>query len=206
MDSGRLFNGPVVLVIMDGIGLSPNTIGNAVRQARTDFLNYAATNYLNLTLEAAGEAVGLPAGIMGNSEVGHNTIGSGQIIQQGIAHINNAFISGQIWQSSAWLNAIKNTLTSRSTLHFAGIFSDGGVHSDISHLEQMIAKAYEQGLLAFESTLSLMVGMSSSIWTQIHQAPRNFLPAIPQCRLQNRFWRRPHGSGSWSLRERLANG
>lgn len=146
MDSGRLFNGPVVLVIMDGIGLSPNTIGNAVRQARTDFLNYAATNYLNLTLEAAGEAVGLPAGIMGNSEVGHNTIGSGQIIQQGIAHINNAFISGQIWQSSAWLNAIKNTLTSRSTLHFAGIFSDGGVHSDIHHLEQMIAKAYEQGV------------------------------------------------------------
>lgn len=167
------YDGPIVLVVMDGIGLSPRRSGNAVRQAHTEFLDYALSKYLNIPLAASGEAVGILPGQMGNSEVGHNALGSGQIIKQGIAGIEAAFQTGDIWQSKAWKGAISwlgahgglvnpahakqatnwdevaakaNTTPTTATLHFAGIFSDGGVHSDIKHLEQMIAQAYQEGV------------------------------------------------------------
>jgi len=182
------YDGPVVLVVMDGVGLSFKRSGNAVRQAHTEFLDQAIVNYLNIPLEASGEAVGIMPGQMGNSEVGHNALGSGQIIQQGIAQIEAAFATGDIWTSKAWRGAMKwlgmgiescrkqSVETVRSatsegevararndgtrehrvsktacerhgahTLHFCGIFSDGGVHSDIKHLEQMIQRAYDEG-------------------------------------------------------------
>lgn len=149
------YDGPVVLVVMDGVGLSPARSGNAFRQAHTEFLDYAITHYLNIPLAASGEAVGIMPGQMGNSEVGHNAIGSGQIVKQGIASIEAAFASGDIWESKAWKGAMKwlgadNGSCCRrpsvGTLHFCGIFSDGGVHSDIKHLEQMIARAYDEGV------------------------------------------------------------
>ncbi len=170
------YDGPVVLVVMDGVGLGLRRSGNAVRQAHTEFLDTAMMKYLNIPLAASGEAVGIMPGQMGNSEVGHNAIGSGQIIQQGISQVEVAFATGDIWESKAWRGAIKflkagNDATSTSgnktwaasavkfwqsqakispnalpTLHFCGIFSDGGVHSDIKHLEQMIARAYEEGV------------------------------------------------------------
>ena len=170
------YDGPVVLVVMDGVGLGLRRSGNAVRQAHTEFLDAAMMKYLNIPLAASGEAVGIMPGQMGNSEVGHNAIGSGQIIRQGISQIEVAFATGDIWESKAWRGAIKfvkagNDATSTSsnktwaasavkfwqsqakispnalpTLHFCGIFSDGGVHSDIKHLEQMIARAYEEGI------------------------------------------------------------
>lgn len=146
------YDGPVLLVIMDGVGLSPKRSGNAVRQAHTEFLDHAMLNYLNIPLAASGEAVGIMPGQMGNSEVGHNAIGSGQIIKQGVAGIEEAFAAGDIWQSKAWRGAMKflgatgeNPVTDH-TLHFAGIFSDGGVHSDIRHLEKMIQRAYDEGV------------------------------------------------------------
>ncbi|MBR2659647.1 2,3-bisphosphoglycerate-independent phosphoglycerate mutase [Candidatus Saccharibacteria bacterium] len=141
------YTGPVVLAILDGVGLRRDVAGNAVKQAHTEFLNYAVGNYKTTSLEASGEAVGILPGNMGNSEVGHNTIGSGQIIKQGIAQINEAINSGAIWQSAAWQDISERLKNNpESTLHFSGIFSDGNVHSSIYHLEKMMEKAHEQGV------------------------------------------------------------
>ena len=161
------YDGPVVLAILDGVGLAPDGPGNAVSKARTTFLGKAAREYLHLALDASGEAVGLVPGQMGNSEVGHNTMGAGKAIKQGIAKINEAFDTGEVFESEAWKEAVKRTANFKvkegdsidiyanswynkeigtATLHFAGIFSDGGVHSDISHLERMIEKAYQEGV------------------------------------------------------------
>ena len=141
------YQGPVVLAVMDGVGLSPLRSGNAVRQAHTEFLDYALTHYPNLPLAASGEAVGVMPGQMGNSEVGHNALGSGQIIPQGIAQVEAAFQSGTVWESRAWRDLVKYCQKHTApTLHFCGIFSDGGVHSDIKYLEQMIARAYQEGI------------------------------------------------------------
>ena len=140
------FDGPIVLAILDGVGLGTRISGNAVLQAHTEFLDLARSKYLNIPLEASGEAVGILAGSMGNSEVGHNAIGAGQIVKQGISQVEDAFNSGNIWQSPTWQNISQNVLNHNSALHFAGIFSDGKVHSSIDHLERMITKAYEQGI------------------------------------------------------------
>ncbi len=145
------FKGPIVLAVMDGVGLAPAGAGNAVSLAHTEFLDYAIKNYLNIPLEASGEAVGILKGDMGNSEVGHNALGSGQIIKQGIAKIEEAFATGEIFQSEAWQKATSNlahkaTLERPKTLHFAGIFSDGNVHSSIAHLEKMIRQADHEGI------------------------------------------------------------
>ena len=94
------YDGPVVLAILDGVGLAPAGPSNAISIAKTEFLAKAAHEYPHLALSASGEAVGLLPGIMGNSEVGHNTIGSGQIIKHGIARINEAFSSGAVFSSS----------------------------------------------------------------------------------------------------------
>ena len=151
------YDGPIVLAILDGVGLAPDGPGNAVSRARTSFLGKAAREYLHVALDASGEAVGLVAGQMGNSEVGHNTMGAGRAIKQGIAKIEEAFATGEVFDSEAWKGAILRVLdrsegtggneqAAQRTLHFAGIFSDGGVHSHISHLEQMIQKAYDDGV------------------------------------------------------------
>lgn len=139
------FDGPVVLVIMDGVGLSPRTEGNSLAFAHLEFLRSALEKYPSLSIAASGESVGLVKGQMGNSEVGHNAIGSGQVLKQGTARVEDYFETGEIWQSDAWLGAMKNIKENDSTLHFSGIFSDGGVHSHISHLEKMIARAVEEG-------------------------------------------------------------
>ena len=140
------YDGPVVLAILDGVGLAPDGPGNAVSKARTPFLGRATRDYLHVALEASGEAVGLLPEQMGNSEVGHNTMGAGRSIKQGIAHIEEAFKSGAVFESEAWKGAITRVLSNEKTLHFAGIFSDGGVHSHISHLGKMIKQAYAEGV------------------------------------------------------------
>ena len=160
------YDGPIVLAILDGVGLAPDGPGNAVSKARTSFLGRAAREYPHVALEASGEYVGLLPEQMGNSEVGHNTIGSGRIIKHGVARIEEAFANGEVFNSDAWRGAITRVLQGveapyldnssnpwynveiepAKTLHFAGIFSDGGVHSHISHLEQMIERAYAEGV------------------------------------------------------------
>ena len=160
------YDGPIVLAILDGVGLAPDGPGNAVSKARTSFLGKAARECPHVALEASGEAVGLLPGQMGNSEVGHNTMGAGRVIKQGIARIEEAFNSGEVFSSEAWRGVISRVIKENeivatidnssdvwynermvpATLHFAGIFSDGGVHSHISHLEQMIERAYAEGI------------------------------------------------------------
>lgn len=156
------YDGPIVLAILDGVGLAVDGPGNAVAKARTSFLGKAAQRYLHVALNASSEYVGLMPGQMGNSEVGHNTMGSGVIRRHGAAQVEEAFSSGRIFETETWKNAIKTVLKTYkldkngnvcynekmepATLHFAGIFSDGGVHSDISHLMQMIMRAYQEGV------------------------------------------------------------
>lgn len=140
------YSGPIVLAILDGVGLSKNEKGNAVKKAHTEFLDEAIHNHRTMALEASGEAVGIMPGQMGNSEVGHNALGSGQIIKQGIAKIEDEFESGRIWESTAWTGVISHIKANNGTLHFSGIFSDGGVHSDINHLFKMLKRANEEGV------------------------------------------------------------
>jgi 2,3-bisphosphoglycerate-independent phosphoglycerate mutase len=140
------FDGPVVLAVLDGVGLAPDNPGNAVADAKLPFLWEAVRKYPHIAISASGEEVGLLPGQMGNSEVGHNTMGAGRPFKQGIAKIEDEFSSGKIYNSDAWKGAISRVLTTGRTLHFAGIFSDGGVHSHIDHLEQMVAKAYGEGV------------------------------------------------------------
>ena len=139
------YDGPVVLAILDGVGLAPDGPGNAVFRAKTDFLATAAYNEFHCKLNASGEAVGLTPGQMGNSEVGHSIMGCGQIVKTGLAHIEDFFATGQIWETKTWREIIEKT-AGKATLHFVGIFSDGGVHSHIDHLEHMIKKAIESGV------------------------------------------------------------
>ncbi|MDO4889614.1 MAG: 2,3-bisphosphoglycerate-independent phosphoglycerate mutase [Candidatus Saccharibacteria bacterium] len=141
------YEGPVVLAIMDGVGLRRELVGNAVKLAHTEFLNLAVKNYPSTGLLASGEAVGVLKGDMGNSEVGHNAIGSGQIIKQGIARVEEAFETGAVWKTQAWQDVMARIRENPdSTLHFSGIFSDGKVHSSIDHLKRMISRAHQEGV------------------------------------------------------------
>jgi 2,3-bisphosphoglycerate-independent phosphoglycerate mutase len=131
---------------MDGVGLRDDITGNAVAQAHLETLTDLMANHPWVPLAASGAAVGLAASDMGNSEVGHNAIGAGQIIPQGPARVQQAFDDGSVFQTDTWRDAISNVLDHQSTLHFMGIFSDGNVHSNIHQLTAMLAEAQKQGV------------------------------------------------------------
>lgn len=138
---------PVVLVVMDGVGLSDNMLGNAVKMAYTPHLDELWANCPHTELRAHGLAVGLPTdGDMGNSEVGHNAIGSGQIYSQGAKLVNENIDSKEMFESAAWKELVANVKDNDSTLHFMGLLSDGNVHSHINHLKALIAQAKEEGV------------------------------------------------------------
>ena len=115
------YDGPIVLVVLDGVGLAPDSAGNAVSKARTPFLGKAARDYLHVALNASGKYVGLVPGQVGNSEIGHNTLGAGQIIKQDFLRVNEAFENGSVFETDAWKEAVKRA-TNGGTLHFSGIF------------------------------------------------------------------------------------
>lgn len=140
--------GPVVLVIMDGMGIGKNPESDFVRQANTPNLNWLHENALYTELRAHGVAVGLPDnGDMGNSEVGHNAIGCGRVFEQGAALVGKAIASGAMYaDGSVWRELIANVNNRLSTLHFIGLLSDGNVHSNIKHLESMLLTAKQQGV------------------------------------------------------------
>ncbi|MDR3297814.1 MAG: 2,3-bisphosphoglycerate-independent phosphoglycerate mutase [Candidatus Nomurabacteria bacterium] len=140
------YKGPVVLVVMDGVGLSDRVEGNAVKAARLDVLNGLMRKYPMAKLGASGKYVGIPDKDMGNSEVGHNAMGAGEIVAQSTKAVDEAIIGGRAFGEPVWQNAIKNVKEHNSTLHFMGIFSDGNVHSNISHLEAMMAQAQKEGV------------------------------------------------------------
>ncbi len=138
---------PVVLVVMDGVGISTSHLGDAVGNANTPTLNWLKANCPNTQIKAHGTAVGLPSDAdMGNSEVGHNALGCGQIYAQGAKLVNESIASGKMFQSETWKKIVSNCKTHHSTLHFIGLFSDGNVHSNISHLKAMITEAKKEGV------------------------------------------------------------
>ena len=140
------YKGPVVLVVMDGVGLSDNEKYNAVTQAHLETLHSLMEKYPTAKLGAAGEYVGIPKGDMGNSEVGHNAMGAGEIVLQRSAAVENDVNTGEIFNTKTWLDIVERIHQNNSTLHFMGIFSDGNVHSNISHLEKMMAQAQKDGI------------------------------------------------------------
>lgn len=147
LDNFNGYKGPVVIVVMDGIGISDKTEGNAVYHGYTPYLDSLFNDYPNTLLKAHGLAVGLPSDDdMGNSEVGHNAIGSGQIYSQGAKLVNEAIASGKMFQGKAWREISGNVKDNDSTLHFLGLFSDGNVHSHIDHLKAMILQAKNEGI------------------------------------------------------------
>ena len=137
--------GPVVTIVMDGVGIAPENEGNAVYLASTPTLDRLMKDYPVVSLKAHGTAVGLPSDDdMGNSEVGHNALGAGQVFAQGAKLVSNSIESGKIFASSTWQSLVSNCKD--GTLHFIGLFSDGNVHSHIDHLKAMLVQAKKDGV------------------------------------------------------------
>lgn len=138
--------GPVLLVIMDGVGYGKEDASDAVYLAKTPNLDKLLALNSKCKLKAHGSAVGLPTDDdMGNSEVGHNAIGAGRVFAQGAKLVNKSLESGKIFESDAWEKAIEKGL-SGGTLHLMGLFSDGNVHSHINHVNAMVNVAAEAGI------------------------------------------------------------
>ncbi|MGL4561547.1 MAG: 2,3-bisphosphoglycerate-independent phosphoglycerate mutase [Brevinema sp.] len=140
--------GPVVLAILDGVGISDHIDGNAVAGANMPvFKSLMQDCKCSRLLKAHGTAVGMPTDDdMGNSEVGHNALGAGRVFAQGAKRVNQAIEDGSIFTSETWVKLVEQTKKNNSILHFIGLVSDGGVHSNISQLIAMIKMAAEQGV------------------------------------------------------------
>ena len=139
--------GPVVIIVMDGYGIPKTDVGSAIAAAQKPTLDRLFAQYPNITLRAHGTAVGMPSDDdMGNSEVGHNAIGAGQVYSQGASLVSNAIASGAIWQGEAWQQIIAGAKAGRGVIHFIGLFSDGNVHSHIDHLKAMVVQAKQEGI------------------------------------------------------------
>ncbi len=141
------YKGPVVVIVMDGIGLTDRVEGNAVKQAYTPTLDRIMAQYPTVKLRAHGTAVGLPTDDdMGNSEVGHNAIGAGKVYSQGAKLVAQSIETGKMFANHAWQEVSGNVVSNNSTLHFMGLFSDGNVHSHIDHLKAMVKQAKVDGV------------------------------------------------------------
>ena len=139
--------GPLLTIVMDGVGIAKDNGANAVAAAHTPTLDYLMANYPMLKIKAHGTAVGLPSDDdMGNSEVGHNALGSGQVFAQGAKLVSQSIETGKLFDSDTWKLLIGGVKNNSSTLHFMGLFSDGNVHSHIDHLKALINRAAEEGV------------------------------------------------------------
>ncbi len=137
--------GPVVTIVLDGVGISPREDGDAVKTARTPTLHRLYRDFPWIQLRAHGTAVGMPSDDdMGNSEVGHNAMGAGRVFEQGAKLVNKSIASGALWQGTAWQEVI--AAAKGHALHFIGLFSDGNVHSHMDHLKAMILRAKQEGV------------------------------------------------------------
>ena len=139
--------GPLLTIVMDGVGVAPDNGANAVAAAHTPTLDMLMSKYPTISIKAHGTAVGLPSDDdMGNSEVGHNALGSGQVFAQGAKLVSQSIETGKIFSSDTWKTLISGVVNNGSTLHFLGLFSDGNVHSHIDHLTALINRAKEDGV------------------------------------------------------------
>jgi 2,3-bisphosphoglycerate-independent phosphoglycerate mutase len=138
--------GPVALIIIDGWGYTPEREGNAIALAQTPFYDELAEKYPHTLLEASGTRVGLPAGIMGNSEVGHLNIGSGRVIRMDVSRIDHDIETGEFFQNEVLTKAMDGAKERKSALHLMGLVSDGQVHSSQEHLYALLRMAKQRGL------------------------------------------------------------
>lgn len=140
---------PVALIIMDGFGLRNTDEGNAVAQANKPNYDRYLKQYPNTTLTACGEAVGLPEGQMGNSEVGHLNIGAGRIVYQDLTRIDKSIRDGEFFENETLVAAVRSAKTTGKKLHLYALVSDGGVHSHIKHLFAMLDLAKKKICMKF---------------------------------------------------------
>ena len=136
----------VTLIVMDGWGINPRKDHNAIALANTPFFDSVWNNWPSAIVDACGEAVGLPAGQMGNSEVGHMNLGAGRIVPQDLTYINHLVAEGEFEQNPALVAAIDHALQHNTSLHLIGLLSDGGVHSHQEHLYAILRLAKSKGL------------------------------------------------------------
>jgi 2,3-bisphosphoglycerate-independent phosphoglycerate mutase len=139
--------GPVVVCVMDGIGIGRRDAGDAVWHARTPQLDWLARHAPGLALRAHGTAVGMPSDAdMGNSEVGHNALGAGRVFDQGAKLVQNAIRDGSLFRGEVWRQVVARVKASGQPLHFIGLLSDGNVHSHIEHLFALLRRADAEGV------------------------------------------------------------
>ncbi|HXB43372.1 MAG TPA: 2,3-bisphosphoglycerate-independent phosphoglycerate mutase, partial [Puia sp.] len=139
-------NKKAILVVMDGWGLGKVKSADAIQHANTPFVSSLYKKYPNTTLVTSGEAVGLPDGQMGNSEVGHLNLGAGRIVYQELQRINVAIRDGSFAKNEVMLSAIRFAKTNNKPLHLLGLVSDGGVHSHINHLKAIVDMCKQENL------------------------------------------------------------
>lgn len=137
---------PVALIILDGFAIRGETMGNAVAQASKPNFDRLWEHYPHAYLTASGEAVGLPVGQMGNSEVGHLNIGAGRVVYQSLTRVNVAIREGHFEKNDTFLSAIEHVKKNGTSLHLMGLLSDGGVHSHINHLYALLQLAADEGV------------------------------------------------------------
>ncbi|NTV13743.1 MAG: 2,3-bisphosphoglycerate-independent phosphoglycerate mutase [Desulfobulbaceae bacterium] len=146
MSSAIQSRGPVLLAILDGWGCGAPSAGNAIYQARKPNMERWLREHPHTTLIANGEAVGLPAGQMGNSEVGHLNIGAGRVVYQDFTRINLALRNGEFFRNPVLVDSMAHCQSGGGALHLLGLVSDGGVHSHLEHLLGLVEMAARQGL------------------------------------------------------------
>src|SRR3989454_10103854 len=133
---------PFVLIVMDGWGINPRKEGNAIALARTPNIDKLAREWPHTSIRTSGEAVGLPEGQMGNSEVGHQNIGAGKRVLQDYARVSESIRDGSFFHNPALLKAIEHVKKNHSRLHICGLLGNGGVHAHESHLEALLRLAH----------------------------------------------------------------
>ena len=138
--------GPLALIIIDGWGYSPSRDGNAIALATTPYYDELSENYPHTLLEAHGTRVGLPAGVMGNSEVGHLNIGSGRVIRMDVSLVDHEIATGSFFKNQVLIDAMEGTKRRGKQLHLMGLLSDGQVHSSQEHLYALLRMAKDHGL------------------------------------------------------------
>lgn len=139
-------NKKVLLMILDGWGIAKNKEVSAIDKAQTPFINSLYTKYPHSKLEASGLAVGLPAGQMGNSEVGHMNIGAGRVVYQDLVRVNKAIEEHELDNNPVLVDAFNYAKKNNKNIHFIGLVSDGGVHSHIEHLKGLVSIAHSHGI------------------------------------------------------------
>jgi 2,3-bisphosphoglycerate-independent phosphoglycerate mutase len=137
---------PIVLVILDGWGIQRKKLGNAIAHANLPEITRIWKECPHTTLQASGLAVGLPQGVMGNSEVGHLNLGAGRVVVQDLVRINQSIAKSSFSRNDVLIKNLEQAKAASANIHFMGLLSDGGVHSDINHLFALLDVAKQHGL------------------------------------------------------------